>query len=70
MAVCNGQEDGSENRPNKGRFGFLGQYGAEWSSSRQKLQLTIELALPVNASLYRWESLMDQLRFFLVKALV
>ena len=50
------------------RSGFLGQYGAVWSSCKQKRHLAMAQVLPVKASLYSHGSVMDQFRSFLARA--
>ncbi len=61
-ATPGGQVVGVDGQPNQARSGFLGQFWATWSSCRQTLQRGIDRALPVNASLYKRGSVMDQLR--------
>ena len=62
MAGCHGEvgchgDDEFGNHPNHWRSGFLGQYGAVWSSCKQKGHLA--MARVVKASLYSRGSVTD-----------
>ena len=50
------------------RVGFWGHVEAMWLSDKHTSQRAIDLALPVNASLYRQEFGTDQFKSFLASA--